>query len=330
MIKVQIPEVRKTLIDIIMSKGVINQADAETLADDYVEGEIQGKKSHGLASFIAVVPTLSDKRSGMEIIKESDSALYIDAHGGFGSIEGRKAAALLIKKAKNQGVAAGFIRNIKSWLRPATVAQYVAEHDMVSFVTNTGGSAMVAPPGGKDPVIGTNPIGIGIPSQQKPVIVDMATSKRAWGEVRLAKKLGHDLPENSYYDKNGNVAVNPDDAYSAFPMGDYKGFSLGLLIEIMGGSFVAMPMGKGDPGESAYERTRGATILVFDPNFTVGVPGFKAANHDFLGKIHNSSTLPDSQAVTIPGDRASKAKAINTRNGYLEIDDALWEEIKAL
>ncbi|MBW3569442.1 Ldh family oxidoreductase [Candidatus Parcubacteria bacterium] len=328
--RLQIKEIRKTLVDIILSKGSISKTDAEALANDYLEGELQGKQSHGLAAFIAIAPKLSEKRPDMEIIKESESALYIEAHEAFGAIVGRKAANILIEKAKQQGVAIAYIRNMKSWLRPAIIAQYVAEHDMVGFVINTGGPPMVAPPGGKDPVVGTNPVGIGIPSAKNPVLADMATSKRAWGEVRLAKRFGHDLPKNSYYDKNGNFAVSPDDAYSALPMGDYKGFALGLFIEIMGGSFVDMNMGKGDFSEPYYARTRGATLLVLDPNFTVGVKDFKTANQKFLDEIHKTSTLPDSKKITIPGDRATETKETNLKNGYLDIDEDLWNEIKAL
>ncbi len=328
--KVPISDVRTSLVDIILSKGEFNKTDAVILADDYIEGEIQGKKSHGLAAFIAIVPTLNDKRVQPEIIKESSSALYVDAHGGFGSIEGRKIADSLIDKAGSEGVAVGYMRNLKSWLRPATVAQHVVEHNMVSFVINTGGPPMVAPPGGKDPVIGTNPIGIAIPAQKTPVMVDMATSKRAWGEVRLAKKFGHDLPADSYYDEQGRIAVNPEDAHAALPMGAYKGFALGLFIEIMGGSFVDMTMGKGEPNEPYYARTRGATIMVFNPDFTVGSSNFKLANQTFFDEIRASSKLPGSDSITIPGDRSAKTKQTNMENGYLDIEDKLWQEIKNL
>ncbi len=89
-------------------------------------------------------------------------------------------------------------------------------------------------------------------------------------------------------------------------------------------------MGKGEVNEPYYIRTRGATLLVLDPSFTVGAEKFKAANQTFLDEIHKSSPLPNSDGVTIPGDRASMIKAKNLENGYLEIDDDLWKEIKGL
>lgn len=328
--RLAIDEIKKTLEDIIVSKGVYSIEDAKILANDYLEGELNGKKSHGIAAFVSVISELSKKVDQPSIIKESSSAIYIDANKGFGSIVGRKITISLIDKANQQGIAVAYIRNMKSWLRPATIAQYVADHGLVAFVTNTGGPPMVAPPGGFDPVVGTNPIGLGIPAEDGSIVADMATSKRAWGEVRLAKRYNKELPKESYYAKDGSYAVNPDDAHSALPMGDYKGFALGLFIEIMGGSFVDMDMGVGEVDEPYYIRTRGANILIFDPNFTVGAEKFKSQNKKFVDMIHKTTALTGQDHPTIPGDRARNTRDLNLSNGYVEIDDQLWQEITSL
>ncbi|MFA6325334.1 MAG: Ldh family oxidoreductase, partial [Candidatus Paceibacterota bacterium] len=246
------------------------------------------------------------------------------------ALVGRKIASLLIEKAKKEGIAFGIIREMKSWLRPAQIAQYVSENDMVAWVVNTGGPPMVAPPGGREPVIGTNPIGIGIPMEKLPLVIDMATSTRAWGEVRLAKKFNHKLPKNSFLDKDGVVTENVDEAYAAIPAGGYKGFSIGLLIEILGGSLVGMNMGKGDVNEAYHTRNRGATILVINPEMTVGKEEFKNKNEEFINLIKNSPPTKGSKKVTLPGDRALTTKKNNLDNGYLEIDDNLCKEIESL
>jgi LDH2 family malate/lactate/ureidoglycolate dehydrogenase len=202
---------------------------------------------------------------------------------------------------------------------------------MVGWVINTGGPPMVAPPGGRDPVVGTNPIGIGIPATDSPVIVDMATSKRAWGEVSLAKRFhDHSLPPDSFIDSEGVPTLNPELAHAALPMGGYKGFGLGLLIEILGGSLVGMDMGKGEPNEAYYARDRGALILVINPEMTVGSSKFKADNQDFITAIKRTPAAQGSDGVTLPGDRAMKTNQENGAKGYLEIDDVLWDEITRL
>lgn len=328
--QVKISDAQATLVKIITNRSKLSEEDARTLASSYVEGELQGKKSHGIAAFPGVVDVLPDARGDFKVLKETESFIYADAEGGFGAIVGNKIADLLIDKAKQQGVALAVIRDMKAWLRPATVAQYVAEKDMLGWVVNTGGPPMVAPPGGRDPVVGTNPIGIGIPTESDPVVADMATSVRAWGEVRLAKRFGHDLPADSFTDKEGLPTVDPDAAHAAVPTGGYKGFALGLLIEVMGGSLAGMTMGQGDPSEAYHARDRGALIMVINPDMTVGKDQFKQANEDFMNSIRQTPPAKGSDKVTLPGDRATKTSRQHVENGYLVIDDDLWAEITGL
>src|SRR4030095_9919641 len=100
----------------------------------------------------------------------------------------------------------------------------------------------VAPPGGFDPTVGTNPIAYGIPTSDEPLVVDMATAKHAWGQVRLANKFGTPLPPDAFYDEQGNITRDGKEAYSVKAAGDFKGFALAILIDVMCGSFVDVPM----------------------------------------------------------------------------------------
>jgi L-2-hydroxycarboxylate dehydrogenase (NAD+) len=326
MAKITIDEIRNTLVAIILKKSVTSQQEAEILADDYIEGELQGKKSHGLAAFPAVVSVLGNKRHTFEVIKKTESFFYIEAHEDFGAIVGRQIADILLKQAKIQGVAVAIIRNMKAWLRPAAVADYIAKQNCLGLVFNTGGPPMVAPPGGTEPVVGTNPIGIGIPSSDIPTVIDMATATRAWGEVRLAKRFNHILPPDSFQDATGQVTLDPEKAHAAIPMGGYKGFGLGLLIEILCGSLAGMKMGGGSTNKSYPSQTRGAAIIVINPDFTVGAEQFKQENKVFIDIIRHSPPAKHTK-VTIPGDRAIQNRKANEKQGYLEIDDNLWKEI---
>jgi LDH2 family malate/lactate/ureidoglycolate dehydrogenase len=326
--KVNIAEITDTLEKIITSKSKLSKQDARILAADYIEGELQGKKSHGIVAFTSVIDMLPQATADYKTLKETDSLIYADAQGSFGAIVGRKLADALMEKAKKQGVAVALIRDMKTWLRPATVAQYVAEHDMLAWVVNTGSVPMVAPPGGREPVIGTNPIGLGIPAGEDPMVADMATSTRAWGEVRLAKRFNHDLPEDSFLDSEGMPTLDPDKVHSAIPAGGHKGFAMGLLIQVLGGSLVDMNMGEGNANEDYRLHKRGACILVINPAFTVGAKKFKDANQQFFRFIKDTPPAKGGEKVKLPGDRATATKTGNLQNGYLTIDDDLWAEIK--
>ena len=300
---------------------------AKILAQDFVEGELRGKKSHGLMAFLPFVEKLNKTEAKYTILKETDSFIYIDANGDFGSIIGRTISKKLINKAAKQGVGFASIREMRSWLRPANIAEYIAEHKMIGLVTNTGGVPKISPPGGKEPVVGTNPIGIGIPKENGTVLIDMATSSRAWGEVRVAKQNGHPLPNNAFLDKDGKITTNPDLAHSAIGAGGYKGFGLALFIEILNGAFVNMSMGKTNKSQDYYKRSRGASIMVFNPEFTVGIDRFAHDTELFIQNIASSGTAKDNGTIRIPGENSKQVKARHLVNGYLEIDDELWKKI---
>lgn len=221
-----------------------------------------------------------------------------------------------------------------SWLRPGAIAQYIADQGYLAFVVNDGGGTSIAPPGGYDPVLATNPIAYGIPTNGSPLVVDMATSKRAWGQVRLANKYGTDLPADTFYNDKGELTLNPKEAHSVLPFGDYKGFAMAMLIEIMCGSLVGMDnmMLETNSAGSNFGvplQERGGFILVIDPSQTSDLDTFKAANSDLIKKIKATSKLPN-QDIRIPGEQAGDLQSVAAQNGSVEIPYELWEEIESL
>jgi len=157
----------------------------------------------------------------------------------------------------------------------------------------------------------------------------MATSVRAWGEVRKAKMNENNLPENIYFDKKGKFAVNPDDANSALPMGDYKGFALGLFIEILAGSFMGRLMGSHQMKGDYRMLTRGGFIIVLNPRMSTSISEFKKSNSRLVKEIKGSKKLKGVKEIVIPGERGAKNKSKNEANGYLELDKELWEELRS-
>jgi len=154
--KIRIKEIRNTLEKALTLRG-ISKEEAKIVADEYLEGELRGKKSHGLMAFPSLVKKVGPKTRKYKILRKTNSLVVIDANENIGTFVAKKAADLAINMAKKEGVGVAVIKNMVTWLRPATVAQYIADKDYVSFVVNNGGKPMTAPPGGYEPVIGTNP-----------------------------------------------------------------------------------------------------------------------------------------------------------------------------
>jgi L-2-hydroxycarboxylate dehydrogenase (NAD+) len=330
--KVAIAEIVEKMKSALKAKGYAAE-DLDFIVNMYLGGELRGHKSHGLASFAGFVNHDFSDLEPPEVLKETHSLFMIDAKGNSGNVVGRRAADEAIKRAEQEAVGVAMIKNMETWLRPGAVAEYVANKGFVAVVINSGGEAAVAPPGGFDPVTGTNPIAYGIPTDDGPLVVDMATSKRAKGQIRLANKYGTDLPAYTFYDAAGNVTLDPKEAFSVMPFGDYKGFSLALLVEVLCGSLVGAPMmvqvGGTNHEFGGFTPTRQALILVINPRQTTDAEEFQRANSEFIQKIKATRTRKG-EKIRIPGEQAAREHAAKLKAGTIDLPEELWNEIKSL
>lgn len=330
--RVSIAEIRAKMADVLSRKG-LPEDDIPFIINMYLGGELRGHTSHGLASFPGFARQDFSNATEPEVLKATHSLFLLDAKSQSGNIIGKRAADEAVTRARTEGIGLAVIKNMDSWLRPGAIAEYIADQDLIAIVLNSGGGTAIAPPGGYDPVIGTNPIAYGVPTDSGALVVDMATSKRAWGQVRLANKYGTNLPADTFYDDNGNVTLDPKKAWSVMPFGEYKGFSLAVLVGVLCGSLVDMPLMVEDSnaGNSFGNKMpeRGGMIIVIDPAQTTGLDTFKKANSKFIANV--KATRPrQGETIRIPGEQAANEKSAKLKDDAIELPDKLWEEIQGL
>jgi L-2-hydroxycarboxylate dehydrogenase (NAD+) len=329
--KVPISEITTKMQSVLKAKGYA-EADIPFIINMYLGGELRGHTSHGLASFASFAQSEPETHEEPVVLKDTHALYALDAKGASGNVIGKRAADEAVKRAKAEGVGTVLIKDMDSWLRPGAIAEYIADQGYLAMVINSGGGTSVAPPGGFDPTLGTNPIAYGIPTTNEPLVVDMATAQHAWGQVRLANKYGTPLPPDAFYDDKGNITREGKEAHSVKAFGDYKGYALALMVEVMTGSLVGVPMMIESTAGSTFAGKlprRGAVILAFDPANMVDSEEFKKQNSELLANIQKSRALPDEE-IRIPGVEAGKRKAASEASGTVDIPDELWEEIKSL
>jgi len=330
--KVKVSTIRQKLTELLEKSGY-DSADVAFVVNMFLGGELRGHTTHGLASFPSFLKRHTNvSLPKIEIIQSTAACFYADAKGASGNIIGRTLADEAVKRAKQQIVGFSLVKNMASWLRPGAVAQYIADQGLISYVVNSGGGVAIAPPGGYEPVAGTNPIAYGVPTNEGSFVVDMATSKRAWGVVRQANKYDTSLPDDTFYDQSGRITTDPSQAEAVLSFGGYKGFSLALLAEIMCGALTSMPMMvQSDAGDKYGQKmpARGAYILAIDPSQTVGLGAFKNQVSDYLHKIKNTKPLPG-QTIRVPGRASMDKSTAAEHNDEIDLPDRLWQEIIAL
>lgn len=276
--------------------------EARLVIGEYIEAERIGQHSHGLAALPILLKRLKERKGPVKVIKSQGSAVYLEGNKELSQLAAEKSTTLAAAKAKRYGVGFVGLRNILPFMRPGTYAKKLAERNLVGIVMMDGGRAKVPHPDSSEPVIGTNPTAFGLPTSRGPLVVDMATSKRAWAEVRHAIAEGTKLPSKTYKDKAGKFTRDPKQAFSVVPFGDYKGFALGMVVEILCGGLFGMTMGKHKKSVNHFSASRGAVFIAIDPARFVRLNEFKKKVTKFLREIKTSKRNQGVAHIRIPGE----------------------------
>lgn len=332
--KVEINDIRKKCEKIFTNNGV-KPKNAKIIVDDYIEGELLGKKSHGLNAFINNTFSRSELKkytngSKIKTIKNKGVFALINGNGQAGQLVAEIAKKLIIKKAKKYGIGIVGTYKATALLRPGSQAESIARHNLIALIFHNGGGPMVAPYGGIDPIIGTNPIGYAIPTTKLPIVADMAISERAWREVGLAKLSGKDLPKNSFINKKGEITLDPDEVFAALPFGGYKGYALSILSEILSSSLVNTKTGKNKEYYKKNDRIktyRGAFYIAIDPTKFVNLKKFKEQNTSLINQLKKSKKRKGITEILVPGERAYKQKEKNLKRGWFDVDKKIIDKM---
>jgi ureidoglycolate dehydrogenase (NAD+) len=218
------------------------------------------------------------------------------------------------------------MRNIRRFATPGTVAELAAREGLISLVFEYGGKAFMAPYGSADPVLSTNPIGIAIPASGEPILLDMATSERAFYFITLAQRLGEEIPSNWALDGEGKPTNDPSKVKAVRPFGSYKGYALAFMLEILTGILVDV-----DVGLQGALSKRGALAIFMDPSvFGVSRSTFDAKVQLLVRQMKESRVAPGFTEVFIPGEQGQRRKAAALKAGEINLDPQILSELEGL
>ena len=223
------------------TKCGLSDVDAATMAGAIVHAESRGVSSHGLARarmyYERLLRGQLNTKTELTIESEGPATLAIDGNNAPGMVVGNKVMDLCVEKAKQSGICFATIHNSSHFGTGSYHVFRASEKGMIGFsICNT--DACVVPYGGVKPMLGTNPITIGLPTKQYPnVMLDMATSVVSRGKVLYYEKVSKPLPDGWIVDKEGKPSNNPKDVFDGalVPFGLYKGSGLSIIIDMLCG-----------------------------------------------------------------------------------------------
>lgn len=298
--------------------------DARIVSDSLVKANLRGVDSHGVSRVGIYVKRLKkglvNPTPNLRVVRESDATLLIDGDNGMGQVVGIRALDLALGKvARSGGISLG-IRNSNHYGAGAYYVQRAVEQDVLAFAYSNAPPTM-APWGGIDPYIGTNPYTYGVPAgKQIPIIFDMATSVVARGKVILASKKGGSIPDGWAIDKEGRPTTDAREALkgSVLPFGGPKGYAISLMIDILSG--VLTGGGFGPRVNSLYDdlskpQNVGAFLQLIDIDRFVPIEEFKARIDQMIDEIKSVRKAEEIEEVFVPGEIEARTEQRHLYSG---------------
>ena len=310
----------------------VTEADADCVAQALVAADLEGHASHGViraADYLrAIDQGLTDVRARPEIVADELATARVDGHHGFGQVAGRFAIGVAIAKAREHGVSAVALVRCTHVGRLGDYVALAAAEGMVglAFCTATGAAGRVAPFGSTQPLLGTNPFAVGVPSADpEPVVLDFATSVVAEGKLQVARNKGESVPEGWLLSPDGQPTTDPSDHYIGGPLlafGGHKGSGLAIVNDLLGGILA----GKGTPALPGLVSGNGVLFVVIDVRRLRPLADFLAGVAAHSGMIRSAAPASGFDAVMVPGDPERRAAAEHERHG-IPIDAATWKAL---
>ncbi len=322
--KVPIPADRLRIFakEAFLKIGVVENV-AEDTAYALWLTSLRGVDSHGVRLLPHYIASIEGGRINpnptFTFQQTSSSTGRLDADHTLGHAAGMEAMRHAIQLAKEAGMGFVAVRNSSHCGAMATYGLEACAHNMIGFAY-THATARLKTPNATRPFLGTNPICFAAPmANEEPFCFDAAPTVFSFNKVKQYAELGKSLPPNVAADRNGNVTLDPALADQLLPIGDYKGYGLSLMVEILCGLLAGMPVGRdvsnmfGAP--LAQKRYLGQFYGAMRIDVFEDVRRFKSRLQELVDDLRSDVRQDASVPILVAGDPEKIAKREREKNG---------------
>ena len=314
-----------TFIASAFIKSGLPQDDARAVAELMVEIDLTGGDAHGifrLPQYIGRLRTGAvNARPDITVERSAPATAVVDGDNGMGHLVMARAAETAIALARENGIGwVGARRSNHAGAAGIYAAMPIA-HGMVGIYAAVANANHMAVWGGTDLLLGTNPLGVGIPAgEEPPIVLDAATTVVSYGTVKNYALQGRTMPEGWMVDATGNPMTDPKDSAQGMllPIGGYKGSGLALVLGLLAGTLNGAAFGRDvidfNVDEESATNT-GHFILALDVARFAPLDAFKADVDRHVRDLRASARLPGVDAIRLPGDRRAHTRADRVENG---------------
>jgi L-2-hydroxycarboxylate dehydrogenase (NAD+) len=318
--------VERFVRDVLIGVGVPSD-DAAVCADVLITADKRGIDSHGVARLKTIYydrivrDKIQQPVTRFEIVRDVKATAVVDGHHGMGMVIAKRCMAMAIEKARQHGVGMVVARNSTHYGIAGYYPMMACEAGMVGL-SGTNARPSIAPTFGVEPMLGTNPLVFGIPTDEDfPFTNDYATSITQRGKIELYARLDKPMPPGWVIDQQGHACTNAGsvlkelvaDTAALAPLGGigeelggYKGYGYATVVEILSsalqqGAFLKQLTGIEDGHKAPYKL--GHFFLAMDIEAFCDLAAFKKSAGDLLRELRASRKAPGADRIYTCGER---------------------------
>jgi len=322
-------ELKNLVVKKLSNAGIPNEH-AGIVADVLVHANLRGVNSHGVLRTEHYVKRINEggiNTNPKFTVKETGpSTAIFDGDDGMGHVVAKEAMDYAINMAKKNGVGMVGVINSSHCGALSYFVQQAAQENMIG-IAMTHTDKVVVPFGGAKPFFGTNPIAFGFPAKEnKPIILDMATSNVAFGKVLHAREVGKSIPGDWGVDENGKPTTDPEKVSALLPFAGPKGYGLAMVVDIFSGILVDAAFGPHITamyGDYNKKRKLGHFIAAINPAVFTNLETFLRNVDQMINEIHTAQPAEGFTRVMVPGEPEQQNEDERMKNG-IPISESIY------
>lgn len=321
----------------VLERLGVPSGDAHLLADSLVVAELWGHSSHGMLRLPWYVDRL---RSGAmqavtqaAVVQDNDAVVVLDGQDGIGQVLTMQAVNVGTERAKRFGVSAVGVRNSNHFGTAAYFTRESAKQGCVAILSTNASPAM-APWGGREKAIGTNPWSIAAPAGRHGVaVMDIANTAVARGKIYLAAERGEDIPATWAADEQGVPTTNAKDAIHGLilPMAGHKGYVISFMMDVLAGVLTGSHYGSNIAGPYQADRRSGCghLLLTIDIESMMAQAEFAQRMERLIDEIKAVPAAAGVEEIFFPGELEDRNTEKHLKTG-ISVADNTWESLQKL
>ena len=339
------------MADVFKSIGVPDE-DARVCADVLITADKRGIDSHGTGRLKTIYydrirQGIQRPVTNFEIVREGPTTAVIDGHDGMGMVIAKRAMQMAIDKAKKFGLGMTAVRNSTHYGIAGYYAMMAADAGMIG-ITGTNARPSVAPTFGVENMLGTNPLTVGLPTDEEfPFVLDCATSLSQRGKIEVYDRAGKNLPPGWVIDEQGRTRTDTHliledltrGKAALTPLGGigedgagYKGYGYCTVVEILSaalqqGAFLKMLLGIENGKKVPYHL--GHFFMAISVEAFTELSSFKKISGDILRQLRASKKMPGQERIYTAGEKEYLAWQ-ERKNKGVPVNVELQKEILAM